>query len=71
MQIVKSISARQFLKLRPEIKKKCFWVGKLWTQSYFVKTIGNANQEVVRAYVQNQLKVMNEYEDEVRQQGLF
>jgi len=58
MQIVKSISARQFFKLRPEIKKKYFWGGKLWTQSYFVESIGNANEEVIRAYVQDQLKVM-------------
>jgi len=71
MQIVKSISARQFFKLRPEIKKKYFWGGKLWTQSYFVESIGNANEEVIRAYVQDQLKVMNEHEDEARQRGLF
>ena len=71
MQIIKSISARQFFKLRPEIKRKYFWGGKLWTQSYFVETIGNANEEVIRAYVQNQLKSMNEHEDEARQQGLF
>jgi len=71
MQIIKSVSARQFFKLRPEIKKKYFWGGKLWTQSYFVESIGNANEEVIRAYVQDQLKVMNEREDEARQQGLF
>jgi putative transposase len=71
MQIIKSISARQFFKLRPEIKKKYFWGGKLWTQSYFVETIGNANEEVIRAYVQNQLTAMNEHENEARQQGLF
>jgi len=57
--------------LRPEIKKKYFWGGKLWTQSYFVESIGNANEEVIRAYVQDQLKIMNEREDEARQQGLF
>jgi putative transposase len=51
MQIIKSISARQFFKLYPEIKKKYFWGGKLWTQSYFVETIGNANEEVIRQYV--------------------
>ena len=66
MQIVKSISARQFFKLSSEIKKKYFWGGKLWTQSYFVESIGNANEEVIRAYVQDQLKVMNEYEDEAQ-----
>jgi putative transposase len=51
MQIFKSISTREFFKLRPEIKKKYFWGSKLWTQSYFVETIGNANEEVIRAYV--------------------
>jgi len=61
MQIIKSISARQFFKLRPKINKKYFWGGKLWTQSYLVETIGNANEEVIRAYVQSQLKVMSEH----------
>lgn len=28
--------------------------------SYFVETIGNDNEEVIRQYVQNQLKVMEE-----------
>jgi len=71
MQVIKSISAREFFKLRPEIKKKYFWGGKLWTQSYFVETIGNANEEVIRAYVQNQLNVMNEKEKNARQLGVF
>ena len=26
---------------------------------FFVETIGNANEEVIRSYVQNRLKVMN------------
>jgi putative transposase len=55
MKVIKSISAREFFKLYPEIKKRYFWVGKLWTQSYFVETIGNANEEKIRIYVQNQL----------------
>ncbi|MFT5260141.1 MAG: putative transposase [Saprospiraceae bacterium] len=71
MQIIKSISAREFFKLRPEIKKKYFWGGKLWTQSYFVETIGNANEEVIRAYVQNQLSGMNQKEENARQLGLL
>ena len=44
MQIVKSISAREFFNRYPEVKKRYFWGGKLWTQSYFVETIGNANE---------------------------
>ena len=59
MQVIKSISAREFFKVYPNIKRKYFWGGKLWTQSYFVETIGNANEEIIRAYVQNQLKEMD------------
>ena len=62
MQIIKSLSARNFFKLYPDIKKKYFWGGKLWTQSFFVETIGNANEEVIRKYVRNQLKKMDAQE---------
>ena len=71
MQIIKSISAREFFRLYPEIKKKYFWGGKLWTQSYFVETIGNASEEVIRKYVQDQLKVMAKGERASSQLGLF
>jgi putative transposase len=71
MQIIKSISARQFFKLYPDIKKKFFWGGKLWTQSYFVETIGNANEKVIREYVKNQLKEMDKAEVKYRQLKLF
>ena len=71
MQIIKSISAREFFRLYPDIKKKYFWGGKLWTQSYFVEAIGNANEEVIRAYVQNQLKDMDKLEKWSAQIKLF
>ena len=71
MQIIKSISASQFFKLHPEIKKKYFWGGKLWTQSYFVETIGNANEQVIREYVRNQLEEMTKAEKRFRQLKLF
>ncbi|MFT5260777.1 MAG: putative transposase [Saprospiraceae bacterium] len=71
MQIIKSISSREFFHLYPEIKKKYFWGGKLWTQSYFVETIGNANEDTIRAYVQNQLVKLDQHEDKTRQLGLF
>jgi putative transposase len=45
MQVIKSISAREFSKLYPYIRKRYFWGGKLWIQNYFVETIGNANEE--------------------------
>ena len=71
MQVVKSISAREFFRVYPAIKRKYFWGGKLWTQSYFVETIGNANEEVIRAYVQDQLKIMEKGEQNGQQLGLF
>ena len=67
MQIIKSISARSFFGLYPEIKKKYFWGGKLWTQSFFVETIGNANDEVIRKYVRNQLREMDTQEVRAKQ----
>lgn len=71
MQVIKSISARQFFKLHPEIKKKYFWGGKLWTQSYFVETIGKANEETIRQYVKNQLTAMDKAEKKAIQLRLF
>ncbi len=71
MQIIKSVAAREFFRLHPEVKKKYFWGDKLWTQSYFVETIGNASEEVIRKYVQDQLKVMDKGEKSSSQLGLF
>ncbi len=71
MQIIKSISASAFFRRYPEIKKRYFWGGKLWTQSYFVETIGNANEEVIRDYVRGQLTECEKKEGRSRQLGLF
>ena len=71
MQVIKSISAREFFRFYPDIKKRYFWGGKLWTQSYFVETIGNANEEVIRAYVRDQLIEYEKKEDRSIQLGLF
>ena len=71
MQIIKSISARNFFKLYPQIKRKYFWGGKLWTQSFFVETVGNFNDEVVHEYVRNQLDAMDKVEKESKQLNLF
>ncbi len=71
MQVIKSISAREFFRLYPKIRKRYFWGGKLWTQSYYVETIGNANEEVIRKYVQDQLVVMDKGEVSSKQLGLL
>lgn len=71
MQIIKSITAREFFRIYPEIKKKYFWGGKLWTQSYFVETIGNATEEIIRKYVQDQLIELDRKEINSEQLDLF
>jgi putative transposase len=71
MQVVKSISAREFFKIYPDIKKRYFWGGKLWTQSYYVETIGSATEEAIRQYVQNQLVELDKKEVHGSQLGLF
>jgi putative transposase len=72
MQVIKSISARDFFKLDPEIRKRYFFfLGKLWTQSYFVETIGNANEETISKYVQDQLIELDSKEMNAKQLGLF
>lgn len=71
MQVIKSISAREFFRLHPEIKRQYFWGGKLWTQSYFVETIGNANEVVIRQYVQDQLQTMDNGKKSSQQLSLF
>jgi len=71
MQVVKSISAREFFKMFPDIKKRYFWGGKLWTQSYYVETIGDATEDTIRKYVQNQLVELDKKEVHGKQLGLF
>jgi putative transposase len=71
MLVVKSISAREFYELFPDIKRRYFWGGKLWTQSYFVETIGNATEETIRKYVQSQLVELDKKEVHGSQLGLF
>ncbi len=71
MQVIKSISAREFFRLFPKIKKRYFWGGKLWTKSYFVESIGNADENTIRQYVQNQLSELDRKEEPAKQLELF
>ena len=71
MQVIKSISARELFRLFPEINESYFWGGKLWIQSYFVETIGNANEDTIRKYVQDQLVELDSKEENAKQLGLF
>ena len=56
IRTIKSITARRIFAEHPEVKKK-LWGGELWTDGYFVSTVGkNVNEEVIRRYVKNQGK---------------
>jgi len=56
MQIIKSITAREIFKRHPDIKEQ-LWGGELWSEGYFVATIGEGgNKDVIRAYVAKQGK---------------
>mgnify|MGYP001574451704 CR=1 FL=1 len=71
MRVIKSISAREFFKKYPKIKEEYFWGGSLWTNSYFVETVGNNDEKRVREYVRNQLEEMDEEEKRAKQLKLF
>ena len=45
----------------PQVKKK-LWGGQVWTDGYFVSTVGKSqNETVIREYVKNQGKQDTEY----------
>ena len=71
MRTIKSISAREFFKKYPEVKEKYFWGGSLWTNSYFVETVGNSDEKRVREYVRRQLGEMDEEEKKAKQLKLL
>jgi REP-associated tyrosine transposase len=71
VRILKSISAREFFKKYPQIKKKYFWGGKLWSPSYYVETIGVRNEEAVKTYIRNQLKEEAKHLAKLKQLKLF
>ena len=54
VQMIKSITAREIFKACPEVKKY-LWVGKFWSEGYFVSTVGaHGNEQMIKNYVQQQ-----------------
>ena len=52
---IKGISARQLFVKHPELKKKLYR-GHLWNPSYYVGTVGDMSEEVVKKYIESQKK---------------
>ena len=68
IKTVKSITAHRIFAEHPEVKKQ-LWGGELWTDGYFVSTVGrNTNEDVIANYVREQGK--QDY-DEYKQLSLF
>ena len=56
IRTVKSITGRRIFAEHPEVKKQ-LWGGELWTDGYFVSTVGrNCDEKTIAEYVKNQGK---------------
>ena len=56
--IVKSFkgsSAREWFKAFPNDRQK-LWKGHLWSNTFFMNTIGNVNEDIVNQYINDQMK---------------
>jgi putative transposase len=52
--IIKSITAKEVFKKKPELKKE-LWGASLWTSGYYASTVGkHGNEEVIGRYIQEQ-----------------
>ena len=58
---VKSITARQVFKLRPEVKQK-LWGGEFWSGGFYINTVGRfGNKDIIRNYIAQQGRNQNDY----------
>jgi len=54
VQTIKSITAREILLACPEVKKQ-LWGGKLWSEGYFINTVGqHGNEKMISEYIKRQ-----------------
>ena len=51
----KGASAREWFKTFPDDRKK-LWKGHLWSNTYFLSTVGNVSKDIVKQYIENQMK---------------
>ena len=59
-QIFKSITARELFKQFPHLKKQ-YWGGKLWTDSYFVETVGSKRLDAIKDYIRHQKQMTMDF----------
>ena len=52
--VIKSITAREVFRERPEVKKQ-LWGGEFWSDGYFVNTVSKfGNEDTISRYVREQ-----------------
>ncbi|HSL86621.1 MAG TPA: IS200/IS605 family transposase [Bacteroidales bacterium] len=54
---VRLVKGRSSRLLRQEYKSLCTRVPTLWTNSYFISTVGGAPLEIIKQYIENQKRV--------------
>ena len=60
VQILKSVSARELFSRHPELREE-LWGGELWSDGYFVRSVGDeVTADVIRRYIKLQ------HEDQLR-----
>jgi REP element-mobilizing transposase RayT len=70
IRVIKSITAKEIFARYPEVKTK-LWGGQLWSDGYYVSTVGRrGNEEVISKYVRDQGKE-EEYKQLYVQQTIF
>ena len=50
---IKGISGIKLFKRFPDLTEK-LWKGKLWSNTYYVETIGSTSEENIKRYIENQ-----------------
>ena len=54
IRIIKSITASHMFKRHPDLKKE-LWGGALWTEGFYIATVGeHGNKDVIRSYIKKQ-----------------
>lgn len=67
VQIIKSITAREVFKRKPEVKA-LLWGGEFWTKGFYINTVGySGDKETIANYIKNQgLKYQQIYSQQLK-----
>ena len=55
VKYLKGITGRKLFERFPELRQKLY-KGELWNHSYYVETIGSISEDVIRKYIEAQVK---------------